>query len=265
MVLEVSAAGSLAIALVDGLDPVRLVHPVGDSFVNQPGGTFLDAYAAGSPRCDACRRADGHGAEAEQRRQVTERRAAAASANASLAGATDSVETLKLLKEHEETIELEAARGAWVKLVARGSLEPTHDIVTVRGKPHQVLLGTGGDPRRSWREVGRAPGWLVPRGTLADQDSRLQEVWLDRDGIARQSSGSTLIGDEAEVAVALGAEFRATQCFGSLGFVGFAGAEYRSVVDGVSLYPSDLSPRAYARALAATLAAADSAPVGSEI
>jgi hypothetical protein len=67
MVISASRDHSLAGPFhVSGLSPVRLVHPTGESHVNQPNGAFLRGYTAGGPRCHECRQADGQAAMPRQ-------------------------------------------------------------------------------------------------------------------------------------------------------------------------------------------------------
>jgi len=135
MVISASIAdSSLGIAITGSLNTaVRLVHPHGDSFVNQREGTFLDGYIGGSPRCHGCRLSDGHAAEKAHVEQVQQAATVRRDTVGALATASDPLEIMQLLKQIDtDDLKRGECEGAWRRLVEAGVLgDQDHEVVTV--------------------------------------------------------------------------------------------------------------------------------------
>jgi hypothetical protein len=135
MVISASIAdSSLGIAITGSLNTaVRLVHPHGDSFVNQREGSFLDGYIGGSPRCHECRLNDGHAAEKARVEQVQQAATVRRDAVGALASVSDPIRIMQLLGQIDtDDLKRDECEDAWRRLVEAGALgDPEHEVVTV--------------------------------------------------------------------------------------------------------------------------------------
>jgi hypothetical protein len=118
--------------MVDGLSPVRLTHPIGDSYVNQPNGPFVDGYVSGSSRCHECRQRDGAKAERIAAKRASAKSARIEKAKAALNTASDPLEIAGLLRSAGHDVAGGLCRHAWKRLAQSGVMPCDYEIVRVR-------------------------------------------------------------------------------------------------------------------------------------
>lgn len=135
MVVSASIAdSSLGIAITGSLNTaVRLIHPHGESFVNQREGPFLDGYIGGSPRCHECRLHGGRAAERARAQQIQQAAAVRRDAVGALATGSDPAEIMEVLgRVDTDDLKREECDGAWKRLVEAGELgAQDYEVVTV--------------------------------------------------------------------------------------------------------------------------------------
>lgn len=243
MVVAASLAdSSLGIAITGSLTTaVRLIHPVGESYVNHSEGSFLDGYMGGGPRCHECRQRDGKAAEEDEKHRV---RQEAEEYNAAVAGlwkAEDPGEIAKLIRQAGERLSADDCKDAWARLVRSGELgEHDFEVVKVR-LSHKKLWGN------SAIEQSRLSVWRYSNSLGADKDWHLigadGSLWSEDKGAPGISATTVLPNQFGHttydvVAVPQGAEVRARKRRGGHGWTIEAG---RPVIQGGNLPVAMLS------------------------
>jgi len=156
-------------------DPVRLVHPVGETDVKQSDGTWLTGFTSGPARCHACRVSDGD----EAVRRLEQENAACAArvtdARTRLPAATNPRDIVQLLAAGGRELDPDDCCAAWVKLVASGVVEP-HDMELVRVRFGRSIfrdLVSELWRRRAWiYETADGRRWLDESGASWSEDTR---------------------------------------------------------------------------------------------
>jgi hypothetical protein len=172
--------------------------------------------------------------------------------NASVARSDDDVEILRLIDHHSAEITLNAARAAWVRVVGRDLVKPTHELTVAVGHRSWFEFGWAAyDPGWGWRELDpgkRIDAWYLPGAGEWDG------VWFDRDGATFGSRGSLWAGHPNIVALPRGAKFRAGRSSSSVLGARLPNASSRGVKEGGRVVESkEIDPKEYAEAIAAIL------------
>jgi hypothetical protein len=168
MIVSAQSVNDFYVTRVTGLrHPVRLTHPQGESFMDQPDGLWLRAYTAGNPRCDPCRAADGSAADDRASVEAADEVRRLAAAREQLRATNNPAEIVRLLGAVGADLDSQSARDAWLKLAAGDAL-PAPPVEVV-----MMLFRKARFESPEVREEWRHPAWL------GDESSR---VWLDSDG-----------------------------------------------------------------------------------
>ena len=83
----------------------------------------------------------------------------------------------------------EAICAAWVRIADAAIFEPTHDVLSLRGRGHALILGWQNDPGWGWRERERRPAW--GRNDYPDM-GQPRVACLDRSGTMFAGAGRRL-------------------------------------------------------------------------
>jgi hypothetical protein len=148
-----------------------------------------------------------------------------------------------------------ACKEAWKQLTAGRTIEPAHELATVRGRGHFLICGIQQDPGWLWHEIGkRSYLWLSAGKSPVYLDSEGLE-WIAMPSLVLSTpQGPTFSrGTPSFVALPVGQSFVATPCPQSLGLLVLPHAENRSVVGGAPLSRRDLDDDAYVAAVVSLL------------
>jgi hypothetical protein len=185
----------------------------------------------------------------EAAHELSERRR---NADHELAQLSEPDEIVRVLEECSELLSRDACAAAWLQLMEHDSIGPSHEIATVYGRGHFLILGWQEDPGWNWYERGkREDAWLATEsGTYLDRGGR---EWQLGPALLLGSDNPFVSGEKNWVALPRGARFRTRIGLHYWGLVLLHNAPTRAPVEGHAVGRVELSGYRYACAMAEIL------------